>query len=212
MGAITRAQKLLKRHRYAHVWRSDITKFFDTVDHSVLKERIQQRITDSSALTLLDKVINIYSSGLAGKGIPIGNLTSQIFTNIYLHELDRYVLHVIKPLGYVRYGDDFILISDDRSQLELCEEHLTVFIDQTLKVSLHTKNNMIVPVRRGIHFLGCDIFPTGRRLQKRVYNRIKMRMDYHNSSSYRKLILVHSKKNMLRWVDWKIISILDDIL
>jgi RNA-directed DNA polymerase len=210
--AIKRAQRSLMMYRYNYVWRGDIAKFFDSVDQKILRKQIKRRIKDKNALRIINEVIESYSSYITGKGMPIGNLSSQIFTNIYLHELDRYIMHVIKPFAYVRYGDDFIIISDDFEHLQLCRENLVVFIDQALKISIHATNDIIVPVQHGIHFLGCDIFPNGRRLRKRVYDRIKQRLNYQNSSSYRAVVLTHTKKKMIKWVDWNIMNMLENQL
>lgn len=210
IGAIERTQKILMKYRFSYVWRGDIAKFFDTVDHDFLKKKIRQKIKDKNALKIIDEIIASYYTYSPDKGIPIGNLSSQIFTNIYFNEFDQYVLRVINPLAYVRYGDDFIIVHDDFEHLKLCREHLAVFLDQVLKISIHKTNDIIVPVKQGIHFLGCDIYPTGRRLRKSVYNRIKERLDYHNSSSYRALVIRHGKQKMVKWLDWNILNMLAD--
>ena len=211
LGAITRTEALLDTYRYAYVWRGDITKFFDSVDQQTLKSKIRQRVHDSYALQLIDTVIGSFSKYVPGTGIPIGNLTSQVFTNIYLGEFDRYILHTIKPLAYVRYGDDFLVIMNSRNHLELCREHLIVYLDQILKLTIHAKNNIIVPTGQGVHFLGCDIYPTGRRIQKKMYERITRRINFSNSSSYRGLLLAHSKQNIVKWIDYNIVEMLDQI-
>lgn len=211
LGAITRTQKALKKHRNAFVWRTDIVKFFDSIDHEALKARIGRKVNDPQALLIINEIIVSYASYSSGKGIPIGNLTSQIFTNIYLHELDFYILHVIKPLFYIRYGDDFLVITENIDHLKLCREHLTVFLDQELELTVHAKNSIIVPVKYGVYFLGCDIYPTGKRLRKRVYNRIGKRLNFINSSSYRSLVLMHGKRKVVKWLDWKILDIMKGI-
>lgn len=104
--------------------------------------------------------------------MPIGNLTSQIFTNIYLSELDWHICHIIRPLGYLRYGDDFILLMDNWGKLKNVREHITGFVNEELGLTIHPTNNIIVPVRQGIHFLGCDIYPTGRRLRRKMICKI----------------------------------------
>ncbi|MBI3443694.1 group II intron reverse transcriptase domain-containing protein [Candidatus Woesebacteria bacterium] len=211
LGAILRTQQLLMRYPNAYVWRGDITKFFDSVDHQVLKKQIKKRVSDLYALQLIDNIIDSYSSYAPGKGMPIGNLTSQVFTNVYLHELDFYISHTIKPLGYVRYGDDFILLANTLEQAQQWREHLIVFIDQILQLSIHKTNNIIVKTKQGVHFLGCDIYPTGRRLRKRVYNRVQERLNFINCSSYRALFLAHSKQKMIQWFDWNMRGIMDQL-
>lgn len=208
LKAITRTQKLLSKYHLTYVWRGDVTKFFDTIDQDVLKRLLRRAIADQKALQILDEVISSYFSFFPGIGIPIGNLTSQVFTNIYLHEFDRHIFHVIKPLGYVRYGDDFIVIVDNASKLESVREYLVTFLGQELKLSIHKTNNIIVPVKRGIHFLGCEIYPSGKRLRKSVYNRIRMRLNFRNVASYRSLLLIHSKQKYVKWLDWNVSDIL----
>lgn len=212
LAAILRTQKCLKKYQNGFVWRADITKFFDSIDHRLLKIRIRYKVKDPKALQIIDTIIDSYFLNTPEIGIPIGNLTSQVFTNIYLHELDFYIQHTIKPQAYIRYGDDFLLISKDLSHLNFCREHLTIFLDQVLKLTVHSKNNIVVSARAGVHFLGCDIYPTGRRLRKRMYNRIKQRLNFTNSSSYRALLLKHSKNKMIKWLDWNMIEILGEYL
>jgi hypothetical protein len=250
LGAIERTQQLLASNKYAYVWRSDITKFFDSVDHNVLKTCIRRRVFNQNNIALIENVIDSFSSNAPGCGMPIGNLTSQIFCNIYLHELDHYVSHTIRPKGYLRYGDDFIIIVPEKKELQRVKKLVAQFIDQKLKLTVNKKNNIIIPVRRGVHFLGCDIFPTGRRLRQKMYARIENRLNLVNCSSYRSLIIKHcisekqdvpsrnkkktvshfvpnkqslvlrSKKNLafrktqskVKWIDWKIVETLSQIL
>ncbi|MCG2808772.1 MAG: hypothetical protein L6275_00285, partial [Candidatus Portnoybacteria bacterium] len=104
LGAIKRTQKFLSKYPTSFVWRADIRKFFDNVDQQTLFEILSLRIKDTKTIKILREVITSYSL-LTCRGIPIGNLTSQIFANIYLNELDRFVKHTIKPRAYLRYGD-----------------------------------------------------------------------------------------------------------
>lgn len=106
-GAINVAQDNMRRYRNGWVVRSDIRKFFDNVDQTVLLE-ILARHLDIVALRLCKEVIISYRASGKQVGMAIGNLTSQIFANIYLNEFDRYVVHYLKPLAYIRYGDDFM--------------------------------------------------------------------------------------------------------
>ena len=122
--ALRRTQQLTDRYANGWVWRGDVEKFFDHVNHQVLHDCLDGLIINRQALEILDTVIMSYatcpfeplgsSDRFKGVGIPIGNLTSQIFANIYLHEFDRYVRHELRPSGYVRYGDDFVLFCASR--------------------------------------------------------------------------------------------------
>lgn len=78
--------------------------------------------------------------------------------------------------------------------------------------SSHKTNNIIIPVKRGVYFLGCEIFPGGKRLRKKMYNRINMRLSFRNVASYRSLLLTHSKQNFVKWLDWNVSDTLIDQL
>jgi hypothetical protein len=146
------------------------------------------------------------------KGIPIGNLTSQIFANIYLNELDRFVTYDLKPLAYARYGDDFIIISSSRSQLEAWRNNVSGFLALNLRLEINPKNDIMVEARRGIHFLGVDIFPHSRRLRKRNADRAINRLTTENLSSYYGLMYNHQKSKKLRSYSWHILSLLEQNL
>lgn len=133
-----------------------------------------------------------------GTGMPIGNLTSQVFANIYLNELDRYVTHSLKPLAYARYGDDFVIFMNSKEQLEELRLKVIEFLHKSLKLELHHSNDLIVKARQGIKFLGCWIYPKGRALTKRSWSRIKDRLNLANAASYRGLISQHTNKKNKR--------------
>lgn len=130
--------------------------------------------------------------------MPIGNLTSQIFSNIYLNEFDRYVKHNLKPLAYLRYGDDFVIFDKDFESLQLKRELAESFLSNILRIDLHSKNNIIVKAKHGIKFLGTVIYPTGRRLNKRSRKRIKQRLNDRNISSYFGLIKQNEKSKKIK--------------
>lgn len=222
IGAINRTQKLLSRHAMGFVWRCDIAKFFDNVDQDILLSILKRKIKDSKALQLLEKIIKSYPSPAAdihthkrereretksaGRGIPIGNLTSQIFSNIYLNELDRFVVHTIKPLGYVRYGDDFIVIVKSREQLVEYRKIVVAFLKQSLRLEIHDKNDILVKVRQGIHFLGVDIFPSGKRLRKRALLRSQQNLNPKNYASYHGLIHQHGNQKLKTKFNWQLLQ------
>ena len=142
----------------------------------------------------------------AAHGIPIGNLTSQIFANIYLNELDRFVTRTLKPFRYLRYGDDFIIIGQNKEIVEEVRKRTKVFLAERLSLALNPKNDIIVPAKAGLHFLGVDIFPTGRRLKKRNWHRAHARLNSQNVSSYRGLIEKHENSKHTKLFDWHILQ------
>jgi len=143
------------------------------------------------------------------KGIPIGNLTSQIFANIYLNEFDQFVKNTLQPQGYVRYGDDFIVIAPTREAIDRIKRIATDFLLERLDLALHEKNDVIVRAWYGLHFLGMRIYPEGRTLNKRNLSRIKNRLTIGNVPSYHGLVKQHMKAKRIRAFQWAIVEKLD---
>lgn len=136
------------------------------------------------------------------KGIPIGNLTSQIFANIYLNELDRFVKYYLKPKFYLRYGDDFVVLDNSLNQLKDFRLKIIDFLNNKLKLEINSKTDIVVKARWGLHFLGVEIFPRGRRLNKRNWRRIFERCNLSNVSSYAGLVRKHSNKKKIKYFNW----------
>ena len=103
--------------RNCWVLKGDIRKFFASIDHGVLMGILKEYIPDENIIWLLEKVISSFQSGASGKGLPLGNLTSQLFANIYLNRLDRFAKHRLKAKYYIRYADDFVILSEDKEWL-----------------------------------------------------------------------------------------------
>jgi len=134
---------------------------------------LKKKIKDEDLIWLLKEIINSCESGdeynhlfpvnshfrtKRPRGIPIGNLTSQLFVNIYLNELDQYVKHQLKVKYYVRYVDDFVILAKDRKYLHQLTEKIRVFLYNRLYLTLHPKKIRVFPVYLGIDFLGYVIF------------------------------------------------------
>ena len=163
--ALKRCQVFARRYRYS--LKCDIRKYFESIDHGVLKGLIRRVIKDGEMLGLIDIVIDHGVPGAdMGKGLPIGNLTSQHFANAYLGELDHFLKDRKRVPGYVRYMDDFILFSNDKEQLHawLCD--IRVFLAERLKLELKEKVTRIAPVTEGVPFLGFWVFPGLIRIQR----------------------------------------------
>jgi hypothetical protein len=166
---------------------------------------LSRRIKDNITFDLLKEIIHSYTSIPRQKvGMPIGNLTSQILANIYLNELDRFVKHKLKPQAYLRYGDDFILIDQDLQKLESSRALATEFLENTLKLKVNPKSDIIMKAENGLKFLGVWIWPTGKTLTQRNYARIKSRLTIRNASSYRGLINNHASKKHKKHFSWQI--------
>lgn len=146
LGAIQRAQHFLKKSPHAWVWRGDIEKFFDSVDHETLLKILARKIKESKTYALLKGIIGSFAvlDKMGGGGIPIGNLTSQIFANIYLNEFDRFVKHELKVKDYLRYGDDFIMLESNKEKLEELRSRSIDFLNRALKLTMNRKNDRII--------------------------------------------------------------------
>ncbi|MBI4097108.1 MAG: group II intron reverse transcriptase domain-containing protein [Candidatus Levybacteria bacterium] len=136
----------------------DIKKFFASVDHMILLDVLKQKIIDNDILELLAKVIDSFSTK-PGKGIPLGNLTSQVFANIYMNEFDHFVKEQLKIKHYIRYADDFIFLAPQREALEELIPLLENFLTEHLQVELHPKKIILRKLTWGIDFLGYTLLP-----------------------------------------------------
>lgn len=177
-----RAQAMLRavkrEHGHVYVFKADIAKYFASIDHAILKRLLRRRIACKQTLALLDQLIDSANGlyGAYGVGLPLGNLTSQLCANIYLHELDEFVKHALHERRYVRYMDDFIIVHHDKDYLQRARKLVEEFLWQRLRLRTNYKTQ-IFPVAtvqgRALDFLGYRIWPTHRRLRKSSISRIK---------------------------------------
>ena len=134
----------------------DIKKFFESVDHTILLNLLKKKIEDEDFILLIENILSSFSKD---RGIPIGNLTSQIFANVYLNELDKFVKQELRIKYYIRYCDDFVILSQDREYLENLITDIQEFLNNSLKVSLHENKIIICKYTQGIDFLGYIVLP-----------------------------------------------------
>jgi len=149
--------------RSAFVLKCDVRKFFDSIDHDILLDLLARGVSDcachgSRLQILLERIIRSFEVS-PGKGLPLGNVTSQIFANIYLNELDQFVKHTLKVKYYIRYCDDFVLLSESRETLEDWARKIGYFLQEHLKLSLHPNKVTIRKLFQGTDFLGYVILP-----------------------------------------------------
>ena len=164
-AALRRCQEFSRNHEY--FLKCDIRKYFDTIDHEVLKGLLRRILKDRRLLTLLDQIIDHGVPGnLPGKGLPIGNLTSQHFANLYLGELDHHLKERLRLKGYLRYMDDFICFGRDKAELHQLLTEIRRFTGEVLRLELKDKVVRIAPVTEGVPFLGFRIYPNLIRLQR----------------------------------------------
>jgi len=182
---ITRVEKFIKiLGKDIFVLKCDIKKYFYSIDHGVLKNIIRKKIKCRDTLWLIDNIIDSTNSEV---GIPIGNLTSQLFANVYLNELDHYVKETLRIKYYVRYMDDFVIIS--KSKRELWKNFYLVkqYVENVLKIEFNNKTKLF-PLSQGIDFLGYRQFYGFRLLRKRCIRKNKRKFRKFNELFNRGLI------------------------
>lgn len=168
--------------RPCYVFKADIYHYFEEVDHTILLRLISRRIEDKSVLWLIHRILENHvvplkwSKGTANqrtglffclkKGMPLGNLTSQFFANIYLHELDWFVKHTLKAKHYIRYVDDFVILHHQKTTVQYWQRCILHFLQEKLLLLLHPQKQHIREIHQGITFLGFRIFPYYKLLRK----------------------------------------------
>lgn len=181
-ATIRRAQQVARR--YPYVLQCDLREFFPSIDHAILQERFARLIRDRRVLWLIEQIL---ISGAAvhqeshqpfffpgddllaatrRRGLPIGNLTSQFWANVYLDPLDQFVKRGLKCAGYVRYVDDFLLFGSDKRALHHHKQEIIEFL-ASLRQRLHENRAAVFPTQTGIPFLGWHIYPDHLRLKRR---------------------------------------------
>lgn len=162
------ATKVSKNNsRNCFILKCDIKKFFDSVNQDVLINLIKEKINNHEVVWLLNIVLKSFV-----KGLPMGNITSQLFANIYLNKLDQFVKHQLKIKYYIRYCDDFAIAEDDKERLNYCITEVDEFLRNSLKLYLHPSKIIIRRYHQGVDFLGYVIFPHHRVLRTKTKNRI----------------------------------------
>lgn len=157
----------------------DIRKFFDSINQDILINLIKKKVGDKNTIRLIDNIIKSFS-----KGLPLGNITSQLFANIYLNELDKFVKYTLKLKYYIRYCDDFIILDTNKLYLEDLIIEIDNFLENNLKLNLHPSKTIIKKYRQGIDFLGYVSFPHFRILRAKTKKRMFKKLNCKNLQSY----------------------------
>jgi len=165
-GAANRLKKALKEaDSTAYCLKTDIKKYYPSINHSVLKQIIRKKIKDPDLLWLLDEIIE------SAEGVPIGNYTSQYFANLYLAYFDHWVKEELKVKYYFRYADDMIFLAADKPTLHTTLARVNQYLQNNLKLELKS-NYQVFPVKaRGIDFVGYRFYHTHVLLRKSIKQR-----------------------------------------
>jgi len=181
-AALDRCTYFMRRYRYALP--CDVKQFFPSIDHAILREILAKTIGDAKTLRLCEGIIasgagildeeydmtyfpndDLFAASRP-RGLPIGNLTSQFWANVYLGELDHFVKRELKASAYIRYVDDFVLFADSPNILHEWREAIIQFLI-CLRLTVHQDTAQPRPTKDGLSFLGFIVFPESRRLKSR---------------------------------------------
>lgn len=171
--AIAKAQYFLRKNQW--YLKMDVKKYFDSIDHNILGKIIRKKIKDPYIISLCATITAKGGSGI--KGLPIGNLTSQFFANIYLDVFDHYIKEELKIRNYIRYMDDFCIFDRCKETLKLCRDRIKQFMNEKLRLEVKESATLINTALHGLPFLGVRVFPNTVRLIKenfmRSYKKLK---------------------------------------
>jgi len=187
-AAVTRLRSFLRKasknnSRVVYALKLDIHRFFASVDHQILIAFLRKQINDPKTLQLLDEILGSHCI-TPGKGMPLGNLTSQLFANVYMHELDWFIKHKLGIKFYLRYCDDFIIVNDNRQELVNTVQPIADFLESKLKFRIHPHKITIRSWSQGIDFLGYVSKPHCTLLRTKTRRRLITKVDANNISSY----------------------------
>ena len=203
--AIKRLEKFIKSAENKslskiYCLKCDISKYFESINHKILFSLVQRKIGDKKVLWLIKEILSS-SYKKMGVGIPIGNLTSQLFANIYLNELDQFVKHGLRIKYYIRYMDDFLVLDYDKREIRRIKEKIREFLQDKLKLELHPKKANLFPASKGIDFLGYRIFGSHRLLRKNTVKRfIKRTKTYQKKLNKESLSQEKFNNSLQSWL------------
>lgn len=201
---ITKNGRLIKNPKSANMvigytLKCDIKQYFHSVDHEIMIRLLCRKIRDRKLIWLLKRIIENRSGKESHKGMPIGNLTSQCFANIYLHELDVFVKHRLRAKYYIRYLDDFLILERSRDKLKIYKREIARFLE-TIKLELHTQKSRIIPLHKGINMLGFRVFYHHKLLSKNNMRLVSRRIEVFKALyKYRYVTKGKVGESMISW-------------
>ncbi len=186
--ALKRFQKFMRKvsdpiSQRGFCLKADIRHYFQEVDHEILLNIIRKRLDDCDVIWLIQQILsNNLNESISGEriiGMPLGNYTSQFFANVYLNELDYFVKHQLKVKYYVRYVDDFVILHKSSRQLSIWKDEIDRFLREKLRIKLHSDKSRIIPISRGIDFVGFRNFYYYRILRRRNILSMRRKISFY---------------------------------
>lgn len=165
-GILKRFDSFKEKNKNGFALKADIRHYFENVNHEILLSILEKRIKDKELLDLISLILKNHKGETQGIGMPLGNLTSQFFANVYLGELDYFIKHELKAKYYMRYVDDFIILDKNRAHLEKQKQQIESFLESKLKLALHPDKTKIIPTNAGVPLVGFRIFEKHKLLKK----------------------------------------------
>jgi RNA-directed DNA polymerase len=197
--AIGRLEGFINNSRNKYYLQCDISKYFKSIDHEVLLSLVEKKIKDPCVLWLVSEIVNSYSETVDGKkGIPIGNLTSQLFANIYLNDLDQFIKHNLGRKSYIRYMDDFLILGKEKKELRKALVEIKYFLGDKLKLMLHPSKILLAPLNKGVDFLGYRVFKEYKLLRKITVKRFIKRTKKQMADIEKGKVSIHDLNNSLQ--------------
>lgn len=161
-------RKLARGGRPVYALKADISKYFASVDHETLARILSRRIRCARTFSLCRSIIDSYAPG-----IPVGNLTSQLWANVYLDHLDQHVKHELRVRYYMRYMDDFIVLGNDKHALHALRQHLGDWLGAELRLRLNQKTQVFPVGPHALDFLGYRIWATHMKVRRRTLRKMR---------------------------------------
>lgn len=189
---VIKAQSYMRKKENKYVLKLDFKGYFYSIDREILWKELDKKISCKRTLKLLEQF-----HPRAGKGIPIGNLTSQLLANIYGHILDRHLTHDLKIKNWIRYMDDTVIFGESIEELRSIYEELSVFIEREMKLSWSKWS--ITSTDRELNYLGYRIFKTHKLIRKDSIRRAKRKTKTLSREKLEKFL--KSWKGHLQWAN-----------
>ncbi len=199
-------RQCLRQHGEIYVLKADIRKYFASIDHEILLGLLRKRLADKRLMSVIEEIVHSYSEpGTPGKGLPIGNLTSQLFANIYMDAFDQWAKCRRRERWYVRYMDDFVIIHPDKRHLQALRIDAERWLADNLELETNHKTS-VFPVShaggRGLDFLGYHLWPDSRRLRKASLRRLSRQIkEWQAEYAAGEIGAEHIRTNLHSWTN-----------